>query len=278
MLVALLHVATGVRQRAFEIEWSVPSSVPVAVDPLTPQRVADDENVSTNEQKSTNDPASANPDLPEHDQNDTREEPSSQTAHLVRLPTREEIFREKDNYRGFDRAFMKVYIAGLKRVESSIWLARPDLVERFDAEIGIESLRFGDVDAARDYLREAVTRMEDGFWRSYLKGKLAWIEDDPRVAERLLEQSCADDNPRLLWNAVLLADETGSDQLRDYYANRLIQLPIDEEDEMGRRLQDWARNAVTHPSVGTRRRQLLESEAPTSYRNGTDASAGNTSP
>lgn len=272
LLVALLHVATGVRQRAFETEWSVPSAVPVAVDPPTPQKVADNESVPAGGQESIS--------KPESDQNDTSEETSSQSAHLARMLTREERFRHFDARatKGLDRVFMKVYIAGLKRVESAIWLVRPDLAKGFTADIGIESLGVGDVDAARDYLREAIPHLEDGFRRSYLKGSLAWLEDDPRVAERLLEQSCADNKPRLLWNAVELTSETGSDQLREDYANRIIQLPIDEEDERGRLLQDWARECLGRPSIGTRRNQFLESETPTALRNGADVSAGNISP
>ena len=280
LMVALLHVATGIRQRAFETEWSVPSSVPIAEDPPTPQRVGDSEDLSASEQKSISKPEHVDLDQPESGQNDATEETSPQTSHLVRTLTREELLRHFDARAttGLGRAFMKVYIAGLKRVESSIWLVRPDLVERFDVEIGYQSLRFGDIDAARNYLREAVPRLDDGFWRSYMKGNLAWLEEDPRVTERLLEESCADDDPHLLWNAVELTSETGSDQLRDYYANRLIQLPIDEEDEAGHRLQDWARECLGRPSIGTRRKQLLETETPTALRNDADASAGSISP
>ena len=230
MLVALLHVATGIRQRAFETEWSVPSAVPVAVVPPTPQRVADGESASTSEQEPSSDPESANPDLPESDQNDTSEETSSQTAHLVRLPGREEILRKNHQYGGFDRAFMKTYIGGLKMVESTIWLANPDFAEKFAGEIGSESLRYGDLETARDYLREAAQHKQNGFWRNVSMARLAWLEEDPRVVERLLEESCADDDWFALRNATELTEVTGSEQLRDYYAARLLSLPIEEGD------------------------------------------------
>ncbi|MBI5092912.1 MAG: hypothetical protein HZB26_10780 [Candidatus Hydrogenedentes bacterium] len=56
--------------------------------------------------------------------------------------------------------------------------------------------------------------------------RLAWMEDDPKVADRLLELACpsGDESPYVLTEAASLAYLTGSRELFDYYFDRLQQL------------------------------------------------------
>lgn len=87
-----------------------------------------------------------------------------------------------------DRGFTRVYLAGLKRYESSAWLAGRDSAGGLLLEIGYESFRMGDFEEAKMYLYEALRVEKREFWRNNICGMLALLEEDAEIAAALLRE------------------------------------------------------------------------------------------
>jgi hypothetical protein len=173
VLLAVFQVTLTVRQNAFETRESLSVVEPGG---SASENVSDIDN-------------SGDVSATEDEEEQTDAEKTEAGIHLARLPTRDEILAAKDTTRGADRAFMKVYIGGLKRFESAAWIADKEFAEKFAGEIGSESLNLGDLETARDYLRIAVKTESKDRWRHLFQGRLAWVEEDPQEVERLLGQS-----------------------------------------------------------------------------------------
>jgi hypothetical protein len=168
--------------------------------------------------------AAAGPDASK-DANTTKSLPSG-TKSKTSLPLARPLSAAdvRLHYRGYssrwDRAFTRVYLGGLKRVELVVWLAKPNSVGSFAGEIGYEAFQMGDFTTARHYLREAVRTGKRDFSREWACSRLAWLEEDSEVATALLQESCASGNAFLLYNGMHLAILTNSDDLADYYFKR----------------------------------------------------------
>lgn len=156
--------------------------------------------------------------------------PSRPQLRLARTLTREDLLREfnpsPDDI--FDNTLEKMYTVGLKLKLSAARAADSILAEGFALEVGIAAMRRGDIEEARNYMRETLeisVRKESKTWRNAICGRLVWVEQDPEVAAVLLEKSCSipPSNPMLptfLVKAQHLAILTGSDELADYYYAR----------------------------------------------------------
>jgi hypothetical protein len=88
---------------------------------------------------------------------------------------------------------------------------------------GERMMSLGRWDAARRYFWEAIEdKNTELFRRKYSCGQLAWLEEDPKRAARLLALSCEGDRTGyLLHEAVTLCRATGSDALAEHYLARL---------------------------------------------------------
>lgn len=124
------------------------------------------------------------------------------------------------------------YLGALKPAESLVWLVSPESARGFEVEIGREAFVNGDVETARNYLREAL-RKETGDWsRAWICSMLAWLEDDPEVATALLRESCLGGNGRdryRLMEALDLCILTRSDALAEHYFGRWSEVVGKEE-------------------------------------------------
>ena len=79
----------------------------------------------------------------------------------------------------------------------------------------------GDLEKARNYLREAIRVTTEEDRRARFCGMLAWLEDDPEIAGALLEQSFAGldkvpNGENYALHSLELAVVTGSDELAEY--------------------------------------------------------------
>lgn len=97
---------------------------------------------------------------------------------------------------------------GLERNESSAYT------------LGRKYLELGDFDEAKAYFWQEVDSEHEDFRLSSCL-TLAYLEDDPRVVEKLLYQSCEGNYLSHLSRAVEFCDKVGSDALREYYVRRL---------------------------------------------------------
>ena len=182
---------------------------------------------------------------------------SKTSLRLARPATAADV---KLHYRGYssrwDRAFTRVYLGGLKRVELVVWLAKSDSVGSFAGEIGYEAFQMGDCTTARHYLREAVRTGKRDFSREWACSRLAWLEEDSAVATALLQESCASGNALLLYNAMHLAILTNSDDLADYYLKRWSDAAGTEEvaqwfkfGSLYPEVQEWKQRHATNPPI-----------------------------
>ncbi len=89
--------------------------------------------------------------------------------------------------------------------------------------LGKTMMTLGKWDAARRYFWEALERPSmSPDMRKDVCAKLAWLEDDPERAARLLELSCQEDrHGSQLRNAIYLCQKTESNALADHYLARL---------------------------------------------------------
>lgn len=150
-------------------------------------------------------------------------------ALLASRPTGEQLLQKFDKFIGSERMkfrgellVQRVVVSGVDMVtQETPWISG-----HLHGEVGRWSLHLGDFDAARSHLREAVRVEKDESWRKTLGALLAWVEEDPKVATVLLEQSCSGQPYAAMpevWaplNALELAVMTGSDELADYYFQR----------------------------------------------------------
>ncbi|GAF81571.1 unnamed protein product, partial [marine sediment metagenome] len=154
---------------------------------------------------------------------------------LKRVPTREEAFVEFWQHLAIQSKQWrhKVTASFFKGIEP--FVARVSEVEGREAlwHVGFEAVRSGDLETGQVYLREAYEGYVNASGRLHrwhderiasTAMHLAWLEDDPEVAVRLLEKACAVESPfqtgRVV-QAARLAAVTGSEELRDYYVERL---------------------------------------------------------
>lgn len=82
-------------------------------------------------------------------------------------------------------------------------------------------IELGDWDAARPLLWQ-LTDDDDEQMRATSALQLAFLEEDPRVVERLLYKACEANNLSHLALAVEFCHEAGSDDLKAYYVRRLF--------------------------------------------------------
>jgi len=182
---------------------------------------------------------------------------SRTSLRLARPATAADV---KLRHRGYssrwDRAFTGAWLGALKRVESAVWLAKPDSIGSFVLEIGTESFQMGDFTTARDYLREALRTEKRDFSRGWICGWLAWLEEDPEVAMALLQESCASGNALQLRDAMHLAILTNSDDLADYYFRRWSDAAGTEEVaqwfkffSLYPKVQEWKQRHAPNPPI-----------------------------
>jgi len=163
--------------------------------------------------------------------------PARPTLRLVRTLARKDILLIYPH--GNDNIFRNVFeiadISLLKLMEMAAWQANSVRAEHFAFKIGSAALRRGDLEEARNYLREALeasVRHESKTWRNAICQRLAWVEQDPEVAAAFLEESCSMTNgmlPHFLQGALCLAILTDSDELADYYYARWNVLEPEEK-------------------------------------------------
>lgn len=156
------------------------------------------------------------------------EEQTSETPHLKRTLTKDELVewrtreesRQKDSppprwqwkvaFAVFEqRAMFTAATAGSS--EAVLWF--------LNAGAAAEALH--DWQTATNYYREVLDSSPDESLRRLSCCRLAWLEEDSGVAERLLELSCESDDPYCMLEAIRLAEATGSGALREHYLARL---------------------------------------------------------
>lgn len=149
-------------------------------------------------------------------------EQRSDVPRLKRAPSPDEIAGRFRPAQGVGRIITAAKVGFAKRLDGALYALNPEKCKRFAAAIAIDSADLGDFDTARTYFREALEADAPPRIHKHICVSLAWLEDDPGVAEKLLERACAgDDYDYGLYSAARLADATGSIELRDHYVARL---------------------------------------------------------
>lgn len=153
--------------------------------------------------------------------------------------------------------------------------------------IGQAYLDTGDYAGARDFIRQAIRLQQDPVARNYLCGELAWLEDDPALAKRLLDQSLAggpgpkDTGRWAFSNALELALVTDNDRLAREYWDRFPEGREYLELRGGFKLRWFARlqlRSVVQQSVTEQHAENLkpQSGAPSQGQDGhTEVAQGN---
>lgn len=165
---------------------------------------------------------------------------------LKRLPTKDDTINFQPSITGVGVVLTKAYIGALKRFESAVWNVNPDAANKFNIEIGLQARLIGDVETARKHYWEALKRERQPEKRNRICGYLAWLEEDTRVAEMLLEKSCDDDDTNALIKAIFIAARTGSDELQDYYFQRLEKANPEHAEEIEKRFDRNRKRNKTH--------------------------------
>lgn len=151
---------------------------------------------------------------------------------LKRVPTREEAITAFERLHGKKQWHDKANVWFLAGIEPLI--AKLSEVEGRELlwSVGHEASRSGDLETAQIYLREAYGAYVNASGRLHRRHyeriagtaiRLAWLENNPEVAVRLLEKACSVDSPfqpARIALAAQLAEVTGSEELRDYYLSR----------------------------------------------------------
>lgn len=123
------------------------------------------------------------------------------------------------------RSVQRVALVPMKAAEGLLWMAgTPETACRFEVGIGTEMTVTGDWDGARRRFSEVIEMSSNPLARRHACSRLAWLEDDPEKAAKLLELSCTGENQNIaffLTNAVRLARCTGSDALAEHYLARI---------------------------------------------------------
>lgn len=103
-------------------------------------------------------------------------------------------------------------------------------------EAGQEAETLRDIDRARTYYCEALNDVTEDAMRDWCLARLAWYEEDPKVASALLNASCATNNPINLMQAVRLAHLTGSTEACVHYLEQLRTIHPDSAEMLGMEL------------------------------------------
>ena len=141
---------------------------------------------------------------------------------LKRAPNADEIAQRFRPEQGAARTFAAIRLGFAKRMDGVFYALKPKKCKVNAVAIASEALSIGDLDTARTYFREGLEADAPPRIHKNICAQLAWLEDDPRVIEKLLERACAgDDYDYALFIAARLADVTGSVELRDHYVERL---------------------------------------------------------
>ncbi len=116
-------------------------------------------------------------------------------------------------------------LSGAKVAESVLWTVGADNKATHVAfNIGWAHLMKGEFDEARGYFQDIIDSPFNEYTLPYHRmacGNLAWLEDDPEKAARLLELSCQGKPGMALLDAAELCRLTGSDELAEHYSERL---------------------------------------------------------
>lgn len=163
------------------------------------------------------------PDLPEAPESEAaRDESPSLPTRLASTPSvemLEERFKEKrpDQIRG-----TKIEAWVFATLESTLRPVSRKQAAGWAWELGSEYMALGEWDAAKRCWWESLDApLSPGIHR-HACARLAWLEEDPEKAARLLELSCQEDEyGSWLSNAIRLSRVTGSTELADHYLARL---------------------------------------------------------
>ncbi|MFP6584990.1 MAG: hypothetical protein VCD00_20830 [Candidatus Hydrogenedentota bacterium] len=172
--------------------------------------------------------------LSETDSHEPETLPQDGPPPLERVPDRsvlQEMIPEMDN--------RDYWEARLTLSATRITRAIPGLNSGIDPSafsLGQRYLEIGDFDEAKAYFWQEVDSEHEDYRLSALLA-LAYLEEDPRVVEKLLYQSCEEDHLSHLAHAVEFCDKVGSDTLRDYYVRRLFAAYPEEAAEFMKRFE-----------------------------------------
>ena len=139
---------------------------------------------------------------------------------LTRAPSREEASEYFSRYEGLELAKARWRLALARLEDACLWVFGDEGGAHDSLKLGYDSVFVGDFGAARRYLWEEVEAEHEDL-RLGACMLLLYLEDDPRICTHLLQSVCETDAVSLLTFAIKFCDEMESEDLRNYYLQRL---------------------------------------------------------